>query len=395
MSTAFDTPPGGTVLDALSLLTATADDLLLAATRDTHRAVADRVHGLVRHGVGPVARPAALVHQGIAAGVYGVIGAALRGSTGVLDRIAATGCGPHLEDDPRGRFLTAAVNGLIGDQLLRERPQLAIPLAVRHEGRDVDPGPEGLTAAFPAATGRLAIFLHGLCEDESAWRLHRDRIGTTYGEALAARGWTPLPLRANTGLPVRENGAALASLLQQVVDAWPVPVERMALVGHSMGGLVLRAATAVVAGGGGPSPWAQQVTDVVTLGTPHRGATLAVGAGRGSELLARAPETAALGRVLDRRSAGIRDLVHGLGDEVAPLPHARYRLVSASVTGSARHPIGRLAGDLLVQPASATGRDTRGRELFPGATTLHVDGTDHFGLLNHPEVHAALRRWLA
>jgi len=26
---------------------------------------------------------------------------------------------------------------------------------------------------------------------------------------------------------------------------------------------------------------------------------------------------------------------------------------------------------------------------------LHVGGTGHFGLLNHPEVHRALRAWLA
>jgi hypothetical protein len=26
---------------------------------------------------------------------------------------------------------------------------------------------------------------------------------------------------------------------------------------------------------------------------------------------------------------------------------------------------------------------------------LHVGNTDHFGLLNHPEVHKAMRDWLA
>ena len=33
--------------------------------------------------------------------------------------------------------------------------------------------------------------------------------------------------------------------------------------------------------------------------------------------------------------------------------------------------------------------------MFPDADVLHVRGTDHFGLLNHPDVYAALRDWLA
>ena len=34
-------------------------------------------------------------------------------------------------------------------------------------------------------------------------------------------------------------------------------------------------------------------------------------------------------------------------------------------------------------------------DAFPGADVLHVGRTDHFGLLNHPKVHAAMRDWLA
>ena len=54
-----------------------------------------------------------------------------------------------------------------------------------------------------------------------------------------------------------------------------------------------------------------------------------------------------------------------------------------------------MVGDLLVRPPSAYGRGRYGQELFPDATVLHVGRTDHFGLLNHPEVHDALRAWLA
>jgi hypothetical protein len=136
------------------------------------------------------------------------------------------------------------------------------------------------------------------------------------------------------------------------------------------------------------------VTDVVTLGTPHLGAPLARGIAHGSTGLGRLPETAAFGRILDWRSRGVHDLVTGLAEDVPPLPHARYHLVSATLTRSERHPVGNLVGDLLVRPRSAYGRD-RTRTLFPGADVLHVGRTDHFGLLNHPEVHRALREWLS
>ena len=371
--------PGPTVLDALSLLAEVADELVVRTVRDTHLAVLDRT-------------PAGPVHRGITGAVYRGLTGGLGGAGRLLDRAAATGAGPRLEADPRGRFVNAAVNGLIGDRLLRERPQLAIPLAVRRHGADVEPVRDAIVEAFPEATGKLVFFLHGLCENEAYWNRGRDRLGTTYAAMLAERGWTPLMLRANTGLPLRENGAALAGLAQRLVDEWPVEVTRIALVGHSLGGLVLRAAGAVVSEA--DAPWADLVTDVVTLGTPHLGAPIAWGVGQGSRGLGVLPETAAFGRILDWRSRGVHDLVTGLTEDVPPLPHARYRLVAATLTRSRRHPVGDLVGDLLVRPRSAYGRDRR-RTLFPDADVLHVGRTDHFGLLNHPDVHAALKRWLA
>ena len=388
------TAPGPTVLDAASLLCEVADELVVRTVRDTHTAWTDRIHGVGRLATGATgASVGERVHRGIAGAVYAGIGGGLRLASTGLDRAAATGVGPRLEDTREGRFVSSAVNGLIGDRLLRERPHMAIAMAVRHEGRDVVPDGPGLTAAFPEPTGRLVVFLHGLCENESYWRRHRERTGTTYAEALAARGWTPVMLRANTGLPLRQNGAALTGLLQQVLEAWPVPVERIALVGHSLGGLVIRATGAVAADV--PEPWTSRVSDVVTLGTPHLGAPIAWGIGHGSRGLGLLPETAAFGRLLDWRSAGVHDLVAGLAEDVPPLPHARYRLVAATLTDSQRHPVGDLVGDLLVRPRSAYGRDRRGRSLFPDADVLHVGRTDHFGLLNHPQVHTALAQWLA
>ena len=363
------TRTGPTYLDALSLLAEVGEELVLRSVRDTHDAWAERLGGY----------PGRTITRAAYAGA----GLGLRAASAGLAAVAETGVGPGLEEGPRGRFVSSAVNGLIGDRLAERRPRMAIRMAVRHDGRDVPM--DGLAAAFPRADGHVVLFLHGLCETEHYW----DRgPGPTYGEALAERGWTPVFLRANTGLGLRPNGVALSALIQDLVDAWPVPVTRIALVGHSMGGLIVRPAGAVATGA--EQPWTDLVSDVVTLGTPHLGAPIARGIGHGSRGLARLPETAAFGRILDWRSVGVHDLVEGLAEDVPPLPHARYRLVAATVTSSPRNPVGHVVGDLLVRVRSAYGEG-----LFPDSTVLHLGRTDHFGLLNHPDVHRALGEWLA
>ncbi|PUA80934.1 esterase/lipase family protein [Nocardioides currus] len=377
-----------TLLDALSLLAQVVDEVVVDTARDTHLAWVDRVHGLLDGPLGPTAVVAGRGHRTIARSVYAGIGLSVRGAG--VGLAAGSDLGPALGSGPRSRFLTSAANGLVGDRLERERPRLATRMAARVVGRDVPLTSEGLAAAYPTATGRVVVLVHGLCEDEVSWQRGRARRGTTYAEELAERGWTPVLLRLNTGLPVRANGAALAALLERLVALWPTEVDEVALVGHSMGGLVIRAASAVQ----GEWTWRDRVGVVVTLGTPHLGAPLARAVRHGSGLLARVPEVAGFGRVLDQRSAGVDDLIEGLDEDVAALPHARYALVSATVTTSARHPAGAFLGDLLVRRDSALGRDRRGRDLFPGAEVLHLRG-HHFDLLNDARVGAALTRWLA
>ena len=83
-----------------------------------------------------------------------------------------------------------------------------------------------------------------------------------------------------------------------------------------------------------------------------------------------------------------------------PLPHARYHLVSATLTRSPRHPVGRFLGDLFVRQPSAYGRSPGRRRATTGCSPVPTSCTcpraGHFDLLNHPRVHAALRDcWLA
>ncbi|WP_235737073.1 esterase/lipase family protein [Nocardioides alcanivorans] len=374
------------VTDLCSFAATAAQELVADTVRDTHRAVAQRTFSVLEPRIGPPAAVARRVHDAIAGTVHTSVRLGFLGAALGLKVAADAGAGAPVEAGARGIFVRTSLNGLVGDRFAAEGSRLALTTSVRVGGADVPL--DRLASAFPEPGRKVAVLLHGLSEDETCWNWRsRPGVPTTL-EVLVAAGWTPVLLRSNTGLPVRENGAAVSSLLQDLVAGWPVQVERIVLIGHSMGGLIHRAASAVTTAH--ERPWTDLLTDVVTLGTPHLGAPIARGISRGCAALARLPETAPVGRILEMRSAGVRDLEQGLPDLPAP-EHVRFRLVSASLTRSPDHPVGRVVGDLLVQVPSAQ----PGSDLFPRADTLHVSNADHFDILNHPRVHAALRGWLA
>jgi hypothetical protein len=69
--------------------------------------------------------------------------------------------------------------------------------------------------------------------------------------------------------------------------------------------------------------------------------------------------------------------------------------VSATVTRSDRHPLGRLLGDTLVLVPSASGRSRTRRIPFEEEYGMHLGSASHFALLYHPAVYEKLRAWLA
>src|SRR5687768_14835287 len=172
------------LLDALALLAQVAEEVVVDTARDTHIAWVDRLHGLLDRSLGPSSAIPGVGHRVLAQSVYAGVGMSLRGIGLGLDAAARTGAGPAMETGPRSRFVRSAVNGLIGDRLERERPRLAISMAPRVGERDVPLTPDGLAAAYPTAGRRVAVFLHGLCENEASWQRDRARRGTTYAEEL-------------------------------------------------------------------------------------------------------------------------------------------------------------------------------------------------------------------
>jgi hypothetical protein len=396
-------------LGALAELAADGFGGAVARVQELHSAIAHRSFG----PTGAAAAGPRAAHDAIAAAVYsGLRGAGALLGAGLARGVRAAGGGPRLSDDPRGRLAQGALNGLWGDRLAASANALAVPMTVRGAGRDVPPDTRALAAAFPDATPRPVVFVHGLCESDAAWAIRAQRHGGTYAtRVLPDVGGTEVTIRYNTGLHVSENGRRLAALLEALVAAWPVGVQRLALVGHSMGGLVIRSAGH--AGTEQGHRWPALVDTTISLGAPHLGAPLAQAAHLATWALSATPESRPFGALLAARSAGIRDLRHGaLLDaewealdpdalrgyeraDVPLLPGARHHVVAATLTTSAEHPLARVVGDLLVLTPSAHGLQGRRRVIaFEDESCRHVGGHDHFDLLNSPALDDLLRVWL-
>jgi hypothetical protein len=307
---------------------------------------------------------------------------------------------------PEREALLAGLNGVLGDHLAATGSPLATPMALRVEGRPLMLERAALANALPAATGRVLVLVHGLCMNDLQWQ----RAGHDHGAFLAREaGWTPVHLHYNTGLNIARNGEQLAALLDTLAANWPQPITRLALLGHSMGGLVARSAVYSAQQAG--RPWAAQLTELVCLGSPHHGAPLER-AGHGVDLLLNAtPYSAPFARLARLRSAGITDLRHGrlLASDGAtaerrtpvPLPAGvRCFALAASLGrdgGERRHRVTHnLVGDGLVPLPSALGQhaDAKFDLGFPADRQWVGHGIGHLDLLSSLEVAGQLRRWL-
>jgi len=303
----------------------------------------------------------------------------------------------------------AALNGVLGDYLEASNNPLAFPMQLRSGGNALALTPAQIAAIIPQPRGSAVVMVHGSCMSDLQW----NRQSHDYGQALASDlGANSLYLRYNSGRHISTNGAEFAALLQQLVAHWPVPLNELVLVGHSMGGLVIRSACA--AAESGAHEWPKLLRALVFLGTPHHGAPLERG-GQGVDLLlAASPYTAAFSRLGRLRSAGITDLRHGSihdqdwegRDRFAhradlrqpqPLPATVPCFAIAGSLSKVASRSGRAArGDGLVPVASALGQhgDPRMDLNFAPARRWVAHGTGHLDLLSSPAVYRQLQRWL-
>ena len=381
-----------------------ANRLVIEATKGVMGLV-EAMHSRIASGPGvlgrPLESPARLITGLVYGSIRGVTGLVGTGIDAALEQLAPV-LGESVPGPERAAIL-AALNGVLGDYLSESGNPLAIEMRLCSGGHALELNETALRAAFPGAGGKLLLLVHGSSMNDQQWT----RQGHDHGASLARDlGYTPIYLRYNSGLHISTNGTAFAALLEQLAREWPVPIEEIVLLGHSMGGLVARSACHA----GETNAWRLKLRALVCIGSPHHGAPLERG-GSWLDLLLGISSYSAPFKQLGRiRSAGVTDLRFGnvldahwdgrdrFAHEVDPrttltLPE-RVRCYAIAATKSLEEG-DKLRGDGMVPVDSALGRHEKPELTLRFDEAWIAYGTGHLELLSRPEVYETIRAWLS
>lgn len=335
-------------------------------------------------------------------------------------------------------FTLPVLNGAFGDQLAARHDRRAIRMSFRRYEADVPVAELGLRPAPGGRPRKTVVFLHGLMGDEIIWQTGNGPEDVRFGPRLQQEtDVCCLYVRYNSGLHISENGRLLHQLLTELLTTYPEAVGELVLVGHSMGGLVIRSAgyygsrnelsvarcqlsdsnneqltTSNQQLTTSNSYWLNRLRDVFLLGVPNDGSFLEQNSHLTSLILRKINlwPTRAISGLIDKRSNGIKDLRHArLVDEdwlsehaddlfpprtvVPPLPGVRYHILVGSLLKSATSALHDYFGDGLVGAGSARGRIFQDPAAPPELLiSTHVYSKLHHGtLLSSPEVYQYLR----
>lgn len=318
-------------------------------------------------------------------------------------------------ESPQRLAVIAALNGVLGDHLAESRNPLALPMTLRVGSSALD------WKAVPTADAvstKVLIVIHGLCMNDQQWQPPQGAAldphqYSDHAAALASqRGYTPVFVRYNTGLHTSQNGELLAQALEQLTRHWPVALEDLSILAHSMGGLVSRSAHAYAQEH--RMHWPLALKHLVFLGTPHHGAPLERAGNWVDVILGSTPYSRPFAKLGQLRSAGITDLRYGHVLETDWQGHDRFRrkpdtrthlplpesvacfTVAATLAAPRSLLAERLVGDGLVPLRSALGQhDDQARTLaFPKSAQHTLYRMNHMELLHSPLVTAQLLKWI-
>lgn len=393
---------------------------------DAVEGVTNIVEGMYRN-IASFSLPFGKEPEGGAPGIAGIVHTLIRESNGQIREAVDHALGllapviDKIDDEyppgPNRQAAIAALNGVCGDHLADTGNALALPMIFRRQNLELELEPTKLQSAYPDATGKLLIAAHGLAMNDLYWT-YRDH---NHIEMLAQDGgYSPVYLRYNSGKHISTNGRELAEKMQSLVDAWPGSVSSITLVGFSMGGLLFRSALHYAQEA--EMDWPQWVDKAVYIGSPHHGSVIERGGNWFHATFGISPYTAPLGALGRIRSNGITDLRYGntlddhwqeaveydsfsdltskkACDRRTPVPLAEginHFAIGATLSPQPGAVIGKLLGDGLVHPSSATGRhkDKERRLSFAPDRQKILYNTGHLSLLDSPEVSVLLRDWL-
>lgn len=368
--------------------------------------VIEGIHDAVLTSVGraaPMPASVPVLSRAVYRAIRGVASLAGTGGTRALDALGPSGG----TLTPWQLHCISGFNAAWGDSFHEHRHPWTIPMGFARPG-----DPASFASPLPGEwpedpSPHLVIFIHGLGMNELAWQGEDEGYARRLTEMFNCQ---PLMLRYNTGLPIHDNGETLAHRLEQLVTHYPVPVESLTLVGHSMGGLI--GLSAGHYGLQADHQWTRVLRGQCCLGSPHQGAKLETAGNWFTHLLSHTSYSAPLAIVGQWRSAGIKDLRYGSlrADDwverdrndvahfhphpVDPVPQTHHLIIGTTLGGVRSGALEKTLGDGMVTPWSALNPRLNDPDEHR-IERKRLDGIGHMGLLDHPTVGDALTDWYA
>jgi len=305
--------------------------------------------------------------------------------------------------------IRSALNGVVGDYLEEKENPLKITMQFRYQAKAVPLASKSIEQIYPTINGKILLMVHGSCMNDIQW-MRKDH---NHGAALAKElDKTPIYLYYNSGRHISTNGQSFNELLEKLVRHWPVPVEELVVVAHSMGGLVTR--SALHYGQQQQKTWTEHLKKIVFLGTPHHGAALEQAGNYIDVILEAIPYTKPFARLGKIRSAGITDLRYGnlieedwQGNDrfemqtdqrqnIPPPEQIACYSIAATLEKATNAASPRLLGDGLVEVASALGQhENPAKDLnFKQENTWVAYESSHLDLLSNPKIYTKIKAWL-
>jgi len=320
-----------------------------------------------------------------------------------------------LKDDKSNRkyadLFVSIVNGVLGDFLQKNQNGLALPMEFYFQNRPLCLTRKNIENVYHKTTSKICIMVHGLTCNEKTWEF-QSSPATTYGTLLQQDlGYTPFFVRYNTGLHISENGRKFSALLTGLLKAYPKEVEEIVIIGHSMGGLVIRSGCWY--GQEEQADWTRHVTKIVYLATPHLGAPFEKFGNVLSGVLKKIPISyiKVIADIINVRSSGIKDLRFGnVVDEdwadhdpdvilknhkttIPLLEGASHYAISGSLNSDPSHCFTRLIGDPMVQKSSALGQSKQKDQHIDFCGYREFSEVGHIRMAHCRRVYEQIKRW--
>ncbi len=312
----------------------------------------------------------------------------------------------NLKSSDKKDFILSILNGVIGDYLAEKENPLEIEMHFVHQSKKITIDKKSIKNSYSNISSKIILMVHGSCMNANLWT----RKNHNHGEILAKEtSETLIYLNYNSGKHVSTNGKEFNELLEKLTKNWPVPVEEITIINHSMGGLVTR--SALYYGEQAQKSWTNLTKKIVFLGTPHHGSHIERKGNYLDLILESVPYAKPFAKLGKIRSAGVTDLRYGnLVDEDwqyknrfelkkehkkhIPLTKNTEYYSIAAVTGKEKNYIkNRFFGDSLVSVKSALGKHkNRDKNLhFKKENTFTVYENNHSDLLSNPKITEILK----